>query len=42
MASLVLQITDDSLLVQLQKACAMLKGVGEVRIVPTSVTLEDG
>ena len=41
MASLVLQITDDSLLVQLQKACAMLKGVGEVRIVPTSVTLED-
>ena len=41
MASLVLQITDDSLLVQLQKTCAMLKGVGEVRIVPTKVTSEE-
>ena len=32
MASIVLTVTDESLLTQIRKACLLLKGVGEVKV----------
>ena len=33
MASIILTITDESLISQIKKACSLLKGVGEVKVV---------
>lgn len=33
MASVVLTVTDESLLSQIKKACSLLRGVGEVKVV---------
>lgn len=41
MASVVLTVTDESLLSQIKKACSLLRGVGEVKIVKQKTTSKD-
>lgn len=47
MASVVLTVTDESLLTQIQKACSLLRGVEAVKVVknktaPKDITQTDG
>ena len=43
MSSIVLTITDESLLSQIKKACTLLKGVGEVKVLKsTDITQTSG
>ena len=41
MASIVLTVTDESLLSQIKKACGLLKGVGEVKVIKSSTSKID-
>ena len=41
MSSIVLTITDESLLSQIKKACTLLKGVGEVKVVKSPASQKD-
>lgn len=41
MSSIVLTITDESLLSQIKKACALLKGVGEVKVLKSASSQRD-
>ncbi len=41
MASVVLTVTDESLLSQIKKACSLLKGVGEVKVIKNKTTSKD-
>ena len=41
MASVVLTVTDESLLSQIKKACSLLRGVGEVKVVRTKTASKD-
>ena len=41
MSSIVLTITDESLLSQIKKACTLLKGVGEVKVLKSTSSQKD-
>lgn len=41
MASILLNVTDVSLLDKIKQACSMLKGVGQVCVIPSNTTLID-
>ena len=41
MAAIVLNVTDESMLTQIKKACSLLKGVGSVKVVKSSVGSHD-
>ena len=41
MASIILTITDESLLSQIKEACGLFKGVGEVKVVKSSTSQND-
>lgn len=41
MSSIVLTITDESLLSQIKKACTLLKGVGEVKVLKSASSQKD-
>ena len=41
MASVVLTVTDESLLSQIKKACSLLKGVGKVKVIKNKATSKD-
>ena len=41
MASVVLTVTDESLLSQIKKACSLLRGIGEVKVVRTKTATKD-
>ena len=41
MPSIVLDVTDESLLLQIKKACSLLKGVGSVKVVRSDAGHKD-
>ena len=41
MASIILRISDESLISQIKKACSLLKGVGEVKVVRPKSSKKD-
>lgn len=41
MAAIVLNVTDESMLTQIKKACSLLKGVSSVKVVKSSVDSHD-
>lgn len=41
MSSIILSITDESLLTQIKKACSLLKGVGNVKVVKSATDNHD-